>query len=144
MSEATLSHRLDVVLSSRLIDPASLVGDLMRRVARPSWLLRLRHWFRQAIRDLRAPARVLPTLLALDWSGSQTELLVGRHLGCDVVLSSVKVSRRHARLIFRDGSWILLDLDSTNGTRVNGVRVGRCALQPGDELVIGGHHLRID
>jgi pilus assembly protein CpaF len=56
----------------------------------------------------------------------------------------MNVSRRPARLVFRDGGWILQDLGSTNGTLVNGEPAGRCRLQPGDHLVIGDHHLRID
>jgi pilus assembly protein CpaF len=83
-------------------------------------------------------------LLALDWTGEQTELLIGRHYSCDVVLADHSVSRKHARVIFRDGGWILQDLDSTNGTTVNGATVGRCALQPGDQLVLGTERLRVD
>jgi pilus assembly protein CpaF len=71
-------------------------------------------------------------------------LLVGRHHACDVVLPESSVSRRHARLVFRDGTWVVQDLESTNGTIVNGVRVGRCALRPGDHLILGDAHLRID
>ena len=147
LSEKTLSHRLDVLLSSRLIDPVRLVGDLRRRVSRSDCSSRLRDWFTEALRDLgvlRVAESRSPSLLALDWSGSQDELLLGRHLSCDVVFANVNVSRRHARLVFRDGGWILQDLGSTNGTLVNGERVGRCRLLPGDRLVIGDHHLRID
>jgi pSer/pThr/pTyr-binding forkhead associated (FHA) protein len=54
------------------------------------------------------------------------------------------VSRRHARLNFRDGSWVLQDLDSTNGTLVNNTRIVRCRLLPGDHLVIGSEHLLVD
>jgi pilus assembly protein CpaF len=54
------------------------------------------------------------------------------------------VSRRHARLLFRDGSWVLQDLQSTNGTTVNGVPVGRCQLRPGDRLIFGTACLRVD
>jgi pSer/pThr/pTyr-binding forkhead associated (FHA) protein len=61
-----------------------------------------------------------------------------------VVLVELSVSRLHARLVFRDGSWILQDLESTNGTIVNGVLVGRCALRPGDRLLLGKARLRID
>lgn len=57
-----------------------------------------------------------PARLALDWSGAISELILGRRRDCDVVLSDPGVSRRHARLFFRDGSWVLEDLDSTNGT----------------------------
>ncbi|MGO9750395.1 MAG: FHA domain-containing protein [Solirubrobacteraceae bacterium] len=71
-------------------------------------------------------------------------MLLGRHRGCDVVLSDLSVSRRHARLIFRDEKWVLQDLASTNGTVVNGRRVGRCELRPGDRVLIGEERLRID
>jgi pSer/pThr/pTyr-binding forkhead associated (FHA) protein len=86
----------------------------------------------------------VPVLLALDWSGGQNDITIGRDRGCDVILSGAEVSRRHARLFFRDGSWVLQDLQSTNGTTVNGVRVGRCELRPGDTLILGGEHLTLD
>jgi pSer/pThr/pTyr-binding forkhead associated (FHA) protein len=83
-------------------------------------------------------------LLALDWTGDTDELFVGRHHSCDILLESPLVSRRHARLVFRDGSWIIQDLESTNGTCVNGARVGRCKLRPGDEVAFGSDRFRID
>ena len=95
----------------------------------------------QAFEPEQAPAY---PLLALDWSGAQSEMLIGRHRGCDLVLSELTVSRRHARLMFRDGRWILQDLESTNGTTVNGWRVGRSELRPGDHLALGEAHLTID
>ncbi len=85
-----------------------------------------------------------PPLLALDWSGACEELLVGRHYACDVVVGDMSVSRKHARLSFRDGHWVLRDLDSTNGTRVNGTRVVRCRLEPGDRLRLGSADLLVD
>jgi predicted component of type VI protein secretion system len=102
----------------------------------------------QAVRALRSDmeetADESPVPLALDWNGSQEELLVGRHPACDVQLSRPGVSRYHARLTFRDGVWVLRDLDSTNGTTINGARVGRCRVRPGDHLVLGDEHVRID
>jgi pSer/pThr/pTyr-binding forkhead associated (FHA) protein len=83
-------------------------------------------------------------LLALDWSGAEPKLMIGRHHACDVVLAGPTVSRLHARLVFRDGKWIVQDLQSTNGTAVNGTRIGRCELRPGDHLALGEEHLRID
>ena len=83
-------------------------------------------------------------LLALDWTGAIPELFIGRSHRCDVVLDDPGVSRRHARLLFRDGSWVLQDLQSTNGTTVNGVPVGRCQLRPGDRLIFGTACLRVD
>ena len=147
MSQHTLAHRLDLLLSSRLIDPVALVGDLSRRMMRPDRLARLRRWLADALGELPRRREVdaePPMLLALDWSGGQGELLVGRHPSCDVVLSSPAVSRCHARLVFRDGGWVVQDLNSTNGTDVNGVRVGRCRLEPGDRLVLGGRALHVD
>jgi pSer/pThr/pTyr-binding forkhead associated (FHA) protein len=84
------------------------------------------------------------TLLALDWSGNQDQLLVGRDPGCDVVLAEPTVSRRHAQLFFRAGSWTVQDLESTNGTLLNGKRVGRCEVRPGDRLILGLERLRVD
>lgn len=83
-------------------------------------------------------------LLALDWTGSTQELLIGRHHSCDVVLNEPTVSRWHARLIFRDGVWILHDLGSKNGTVINGLRIARCEVRPADRLLVGGQLLRID
>ena len=73
-----------------------------------------------------------------------TDALVGRHAACDVVLEHPSVSRRHARLSFRDGHWVLRDLDSTNGTRINGRPVVRCRLEPGDRLRLGSAELLVD
>ncbi len=137
LSEKTFTWRIDLLLSSVLIDPRRLVGDLNLRRARP----RLARLLSRLHALVRAPGS---EILGLDWTGVQDELLIGRHRDCDVVLPSLNVSRRHARLYFRDGSWILRDLESTNGTEVNGMRVGRTEVRPGDEIRIGSHHLRID
>jgi len=64
--------------------------------------------------------------------------LVGRQAECDITISSREVSRRHARILQRDGqTYILEDLDSLNGTYINGVRISRsCALKNGDTIVL--------
>jgi FHA domain-containing protein/uncharacterized protein DUF1707 len=146
LSEDTFTQRLDQALGARLVDPVRLIGDLTVR-APQSWRARLNRTLNGVSALLTAPGskRVRRDfLLALDWSGGQRELIVGRHRSCDVVLSDPSVSRRHARLVFRDGSWVLQDLESTNGTLVNGEPVGRCALRPGDRLALGDQQLRID
>lgn len=146
LSQETLCRRLDQVLDARIVDPMALIGDLNLRRSRRSWHGGVTRATVAAKRVLRLgrTQTLHPRLLALDWSGARRELLVGRYLDCDVVLSSPGVSRHHARLLFRDGSWVLRDLGSTNGTIVNGVRVGRCELLPGDQLIIGGEQLTID
>ena len=85
-----------------------------------------------------------PLLLALDWTPEQTELLIGRSSSCDIVLADRSVSRRHARLVFRDPTWVIYDLDSTNGTVVNGSHVGRCQLRAGDRVLLGEQVVDID
>jgi hypothetical protein len=64
-----------------------------------------------------------------------TSASIGRDAGNDVVLDSPAVSARHAELSLARGVWTLTDLDSINGSWVDGVRVvGSAALAPGSEL----------
>jgi DNA-binding Lrp family transcriptional regulator len=148
LSEDTFLRRVDELLKAGLVDPDGLVGDLNLRTPRGAWLANAtRAIGRVAARvtSLSAPRPSCPpALLALDWSGARSEILIGRHYDCDVVLADLAVSRRHARLVFRDEKWILQDLHSTNGTTVNDVPVGRCELRPGDLIAIGANRLTID
>jgi len=146
LSERTFCQRLDLLFGSCLVDPARVVGDLSIRLPRRRWPGRVADLLDATIGLLTRSddVGVAPRLLALDWSGGQEEMLLGRHLTCDVVLDDLSVSRLHARLVFRDGHWVIQDLGSTNGTEVNGVRVGRCELHPGDHVGLGDERLRID
>ncbi len=146
LSERTFCQRLDLLFGSCLVDPARVVGDLSVRLPRRRWPRRVADLLDATIGLLTRSDGVgaAPRLLALDWTGGQEEILLGRHLTCDVVLDDLSVSRRHARLVFRDGRWVIQDLESTNGTEVNGVRVGRCELHPGDHIGLGDERLRID
>jgi hypothetical protein len=63
---------------------------------------------------------------------------LGRSRQCDVVLEDPNVSRQHAEIRPRGGSWVLSDLGSTNGSLLNGRRVtGPEVLKPGDEIELG-------
>lgn len=64
-------------------------------------------------------------------------LVLGRRESCDIVLPDENISRRHARLEVQNGSWVVTDLDSTNGTIVNGVRIKSKHLESGDNLKFG-------
>ena len=145
LSQRTLIQRLDRLFDGALVDRAGLVDDLTFRSPRRS-LAHARERVSAALqRLLTDTARATPLpLLALDWTGGCDQLLLGRHGECDVILEHLSVSRRHARLSFRDGHWVLRDLDSTNGTRVNGKRVVRCRLEPGDRLSLGSADLLVD
>jgi hypothetical protein len=63
---------------------------------------------------------------------------MGRSRQCDLTLDDANVSRTHAEVRPRGGSWVLTDLGSTNGSRVNGRQVdGSEVLKPGDEIELG-------
>ncbi|HET9920156.1 MAG TPA: protein kinase [Ktedonobacteraceae bacterium] len=63
---------------------------------------------------------------------------IGRTNGNDLVISGRTVSRRHARLLFKDGQWYMEDLQSANGTMVNNVRVYQpVILNDGDIIRFG-------
>jgi ABC-type multidrug transport system ATPase subunit len=69
---------------------------------------------------------------------------VGRDPDSDLVVDDLLVSRRHAELLRRpDGSIEVLDLDSYNGTYVNGHRVDRIVLQDHDVFMVGSHSFRL-
>jgi len=64
-------------------------------------------------------------------------LTVGRRESCDICLRFPNVSGLHCELAFKDaGYWEIRDLGSTNGLKVNGQRVLKRPLRPGDELAI--------
>jgi predicted component of type VI protein secretion system len=70
-------------------------------------------------------------------------LLLGRHPECDIQIDSRKISRRHCCIAQVDDYLVVRDLDSTNGIRINGVRVVEGRLQPGDELTVGNHRYQV-
>jgi adenylate cyclase len=71
-------------------------------------------------------------------------LTVGRRESCDIPLRLPNVSGLHCELSFHDGFWWIRDLNSTNGIKVNGVRVPKKILQPGDTITIAKRHYKID
>ena len=145
LSEETFTGRLEQVLKARLLDPRRLIGDLNLRPSRRGTWTRMRDAAETTLARLVGVDRPSDsTLLALDWTGEQEELLVGRHPDCDVVLADPSVSRHHARLVYRGSRWIIQDLQSTNGTILNGNQIGRSELQPGDRLLLGLERLLVD
>jgi pSer/pThr/pTyr-binding forkhead associated (FHA) protein len=72
------------------------------------------------------------------WHLHHTETVVGRRRDCDLRIPAAEVSRRHCLLSITDGYVIVEDLDSVNGTFINGRRVvGKQVVRPGDHLEIG-------
>lgn len=70
---------------------------------------------------------------------------IGRSRQCDVMLDDPNISRTHAEIRPRGGSWVVTDLGSTNGSRLNGRRLnGSEVLKPGDEIELGTSRLTFE
>ena len=75
-----------------------------------------------------------------EWSLEPGEYILGRYPSNDIVIPDPYVSRRHARIFFKDGEWYIEDLDSTNGTIVNNEEIkgkGPKKLDDNAEIVVG-------
>lgn len=102
-------------------------------------------------RDLR-PALVFlgGDLLAVSIPLEREEVILGRALEADVRINDTKVSRQHAQISTvvnpknKKTEYILTDLDSKNGTLLNGQKITKEALQNGDKIKIGEHILRFE
>lgn len=78
-------------------------------------------------------------------SFDRNEINVGRVQGNDLMLPKGNVSKRHARLLYRDGRFIVTDLKSTNGTYVNGRKIAQATIvREGDKIYIGDFILRVE
>ena len=67
---------------------------------------------------------------------------IGRNRGCHLQIMQADVSRQHAQIMFQNGIYILQDLNSQSGTRINGFPVHQHMLQNGDNIRIGTLNLR--
>jgi hypothetical protein len=84
-----------------------------------------------------APDRRHPFLLQFPRGGGD-QFSIGRDASCDLAISDMTVSRLHAQLERTADGWLLSDLESTNGTRLNGWRVrGKVPVGPGDLVSFG-------
>lgn len=75
---------------------------------------------------------------------SKRQLIIGRRSNCDLTLEFSNVSSQHCELELIDGYWMVRDLHSSNGTRVNDVRCENKWLFPGDILSIARHKYEVD
>jgi len=69
---------------------------------------------------------------------------IGRMPECDVAVSDPNVSRKHAEVRRQGTGFVVVDLGSTNGTRVNGATVKERLLNNGDEITVGATKLRFE
>jgi pilus assembly protein CpaF len=75
---------------------------------------------------------------------NKPSIFIGRAQENDLILPVPSVSKRHARLLIKDGRYVLMDLGSTNGTFVNGKQInGPVVVKPGDRISIGEFELSL-
>src|SRR5580658_9427935 len=73
------------------------------------------------------------------------EVTIGRVQGNDIILPKGNVSKRHSRIVLKDGKFIIVDLKSTNGTYVNGRKItSPLVVKSTDKIYIGDFILSID
>lgn len=72
------------------------------------------------------------------------QLSMGRRESCDICLRFPNVSGLHCELVYKKGYWEINDLGSTNGLKVNGTRVNKKVLVPGDTITIAKRSWRIE
>jgi len=161
LSNDTFLSRMDAVLSARY--RAELDAQLVdlpppggRRAQLRGLRLRVAWWLSRLAAVLPGRGAPLPSELAASaivlppsWPGqnvadmvlpvgSRQKFTIGRDLACDFTVAHLSVSRWHAKLSRDDDQWLLSDLGSTNGTRLNGWRVtDEVPLRPGDRLTLG-------
>jgi adenylate cyclase len=69
--------------------------------------------------------------------------MIGRRETCDIVLRFGNVSGQHCRMTLEQGYWFIKDLNSRNGTKVNGYRISRKRLDPDSLVSIAKHEYKI-
>lgn len=102
----------------------------------------------EVVGEMRAPTGAPARLVLPDGSRhslGNAALTIGRLPECDVVLADANASRHHAEIRpTNDGGYVLVDLGSTNGTKVNGVGVHSHRLAHGDDITVGATHMRFE
>jgi FHA domain/Domain of unknown function (DUF1707) len=106
-------------------------------VERVSRIARFRNQVRAAWRMPDLPRLKLP-------APPPYPLRIGRSAGCELGLAHDSVSRVHAELFYLNGGWVLRDLRSTNGTKVNGWPItADVSVHPGDVVSFGNLNFRL-
>jgi hypothetical protein len=97
--------------------------------------------FSVAAEVIEGPDGLAPAELVLPGGGrihiEAAPIIIGRMPECAVVLSDPNVSRRHAEVLRVNEAFMVRDLGSTNGTKVNGAPVREQYLQSGDNITVG-------
>ncbi len=80
----------------------------------------------------------------VDLPEDKPEITLGRGPSNDIVIDGPQISRHHARIVRSEDGLFLEDLGSANGTFIDGVRITRSRLEPGQTISLGSYALRLD
>ena len=137
----TFAHRVDQAYRAKTEEElAGLVADL------PAGGNRVTAFLRRSLAGVgRRPVAGPPAVeIEVLLPSSTDAVTVGRSRECDVVVGEETVSRFHAELRHGDGNeWTVRDLDSLNGTWLNGARVREARVCRGDVLCLGGLRMEL-
>jgi hypothetical protein len=126
---AVARRAIQVTAEAAEISAGSSQTDALRTPAQPERRAERAH--------LRLTGADGPLTVPID----ATTFVIGRGLDNDLVLDDQRVSRQHAELRYRRRRFVLTDLNSTNGTSVNGRRITSKELTDGDRISLGGFEL---
>jgi hypothetical protein len=146
LSLDTFSERVERVFGARSEgELEELVADVRRPRGLRRLLVRVTEWLSGLDADLEAAwDRPRVEVVALPAAGAGVRMTLGRARECDWVLAEDTVSRRHAELRHDGRRWLLRDLGSRNGTRVNGMHLlGETEVRPGDRIGLGAASYRL-
>jgi len=77
-------------------------------------------------------------------NSDKSEITIGRDAETDIQIDNISVSRVHAKILTEPNRYVLHDLNSTNGTFVNGKKIKKKSLKEDDVISIGKHTILID
>jgi hypothetical protein len=131
LAEAAREHARDE--HYRFMGPVHVALEPDRKVRTGSFSLVAR--MKEGEGGAGAGSLILPDLTRVELNADI--LTIGRLPDCDITIEDANVSRKHAEIRPHGDGFVLVDLGSTNGSRVNGVRVDQRELHDGDELSFG-------
>ena len=88
--------------------------------------------------SLKFNEKVLKTI-----ESDKNEIMIGRNAENDIVIENLAVSKLHARIVKQDEAYYIEDLNSTNGTYLNKIRITKKDLKDNDIISVGKHSLEI-
>jgi pSer/pThr/pTyr-binding forkhead associated (FHA) protein len=123
----TFVERVDAAYRAKTHDELGAITDDLPRHRRV--------W--DAVRERLALGTQAPRSLRPPRMSEGDRVVLGRDNGCDFRIADTTVSSRHAELVRISDGWLIRDLHSRNGTRVNGWLIDEHELRPGDTITLG-------